>query len=135
MSHSIWVCSKWILLFSTSKIFQFWNKVCEKRGKCLSHCVLPFLMLHFARTLFNDAAASSLIPILEMLQIWNSPNVLLFMNFSLFVFVLILYLIFNIPYACNFLYLCTVHLFLFDLWRAWINWQYNGLTLCYLLTC
>ena len=30
MSCSIWLCSKWIIFFSTSQILHFWNKVCEK---------------------------------------------------------------------------------------------------------
>ena len=34
MSCSIWLCSKWIIFFSTSQIFHFLNKICEKRGKC-----------------------------------------------------------------------------------------------------
>ena len=47
MSYSIWLCSKRIIFFSTSQIFHFRNKVCEKREKCffLSHCVLPSLAL------------------------------------------------------------------------------------------
>ena len=45
MSYSIWLCSKRIIFFSTSQIFHFLNKVCEKNGKMLflSHCVLPCL--------------------------------------------------------------------------------------------
>ena len=31
MSYSIWLCSKRIIFFSTSQIFQFSSKVCEKR--------------------------------------------------------------------------------------------------------
>ena len=47
MSYSIWLCRKRVIFFSTSQIFHFWNKVCEKRGKCifLSHCVGLLLSL------------------------------------------------------------------------------------------
>ena len=46
MSYSIWLCSKRIIFFSTSQIFHFWNKVCEKKGNFfVSLCTtLPYIM-------------------------------------------------------------------------------------------
>ena len=46
MSYSIWLCSKRNIFFSTSQIFHFWNKVCEKKGKMffMSHYILPSLI-------------------------------------------------------------------------------------------
>ena len=43
MSYGLWLCSKRIIFFSTSQIFNFWNKACEKKGKMffMSHYVLP----------------------------------------------------------------------------------------------
>ena len=42
MSYSIWLCSKRIIIFSTSQIFHVWNKVCEEKGKCFFFCITVY---------------------------------------------------------------------------------------------